>query len=184
MSPIYFTRWPVVLAIATRPPVHACIESLRDASHGPLLTHSDAYRCFIGIHYLSTAAISPLREERRLPGYIDTGFGVTSLGDKLGEKKGRKKREKGKKIVKHRDHVHHARKIERSDTTTKISTGFPCFFDDSRLSARSTRCVLFQSLWQHRLGRSDDDYPSFRLDDPRFRLVQGVFFFFETEGFS
>lgn len=39
----------------------ASIQSLRDASHG-LLVYTDTYRCFIGIHYLSTATISPAEE--------------------------------------------------------------------------------------------------------------------------
>lgn len=64
------------------PPVHACIESLRDASHG-LLIYTDTYRCFIGIHYLSTAAISPLRWNAAPD--IGTGFGL-GPGDKPGKK--------------------------------------------------------------------------------------------------
>ena len=57
-------------------------------------TLSDTYRCFIGIHYLSTAAISPHREEGRL---LRISIQVSSLGTSLGDKLAGKERKKERK---------------------------------------------------------------------------------------
>lgn len=70
VSPIYFTRWPVV------PVNRATSLSLSLPLSTSVHLSTRAYRCFIGIHYLSTAANKSLPGAgRRLRVSVYTGFG-------------------------------------------------------------------------------------------------------------
>lgn len=114
VSPIYFTRWPVV------PVNRATSLSLSFPLSTSVHLSTRAYRCFIGIHYLSTAANKSLPGAgRRLRVSVYTGFGP---GDTQRERE--RGRGMGKKVIRHRNHVLLARG-ERSNVQIPYSTDRP-----------------------------------------------------------
>lgn len=149
VSPIYFTRWPVVLAIATRP-LSTLVLSPYATRPTDLSLHTPTR---IDALLRSITFLRPLQVlTGRNAGSpdIDTGFGsVRASATNLREKKERKE---GKKIVKHRDHVRRTEDRTFRYETTKISTGFPCFFDDSR-STRRVRLLVFVATSLRTIGR-------------------------------
>lgn len=99
MSPIYFTRWPRRPGPAPRPLSTVILSpyATRPTAAGYREPRARAYRCFIGIHYLSTATISPA-EVRSAPEYRCSVFRAPGPRGQSGEKK-------GKKVIRHRNHV-------------------------------------------------------------------------------
>lgn len=104
VSPIYFTRWPVVLAIATRPLSTLVLSpyATRPTDLSPYTLRHVSMLYWHPLPFYGRYKSSP-GERPALWISIQVSFGsVRATATNLREKKERKK---GKKIVKHRDHV-------------------------------------------------------------------------------